>query len=174
MASGFAEGENVHSASIEFSDDRLYSEYQVHLMSTASLSEMGPPSIIATEKDPFVGRFRRMGIIAEGGGMAGIDVAKQRASWERSRRRGRAMQLHLTTDSWRDSTGELWTPNKLVPVYLPSLHVPSAPVAQWIIGEVTYRLDENGTTADLVLMPPDAFLPQPIMLQAYLPDDGMQ
>ncbi len=174
MASGFIQGQNVQRASVEYGDDHLFSEYMVYLMSTAMLGEVHDPiTIIAVEKDPLVARFRKMGIIAEGGGQAGLDVAKQRASWERSRRRSRASQLHITTDSWRDSAGTLWTPNKLVDVYLPSLHTPSAPVAKWTIGEVTYNFNENGTTADLVLMPPEAFLPQPIMLQSYLPDTGM-
>ncbi|MGI4800703.1 MAG: hypothetical protein ACRYG8_43120, partial [Janthinobacterium lividum] len=35
----------------------------------------------------------------------------------------------------------------------------------WLISEVTYRRDDNGTHADLVLMPPDAFALAPSSLQ---------
>jgi prophage tail gpP-like protein len=55
----------------------------------------------------------------------------------------------------------LWTPNTLVPLWLPTLKLPDA---VWLISEVTYHRDENGTTADLIIMMPEAFLPQPILL----------
>ena len=70
--------------------------------------------------------------------------------------------LNLTTDSWRDSAGALWTPNTLVPLSLPALRLERA---MWLISSVSYKLDENGTTADLTIMPPGAFQPQPIALQ---------
>ena len=39
--------------------------------------------------------------------------------------------------------------------------------AQWIIGSVTYRKDMSGTHADLILMPPDAFQPDPNPLNLF-------
>jgi hypothetical protein len=40
-------------------------------------------------------------------------------------------------------------------------------LAPWIIGEVTFRRDGEGTHADLVLMPAAAFQPQPDILMQF-------
>jgi hypothetical protein len=50
--------------------------------------------------------------------------------------------------------------NHLAPVYLPAIKLtPSEP---WLIGAITYLRDEQGQHADLVLMPKEAFLPEPV------------
>jgi prophage tail gpP-like protein len=83
-----------------------------------------------------------------------------------ARRIGRSQALSLTVDSWRDSAGMLWTPNNLAPIYLPAAKLtPSTP---WLISEVSYILDlEGGTTADIVMMPPEAFTVAPSDLQLF-------
>ena len=43
-------------------------------------------------------------------------IAEQRAIWEAARRRGRSKVCEVITDSWRDSKGDLWRPNALVPI----------------------------------------------------------
>lgn len=161
-ASGFTEGENVQAAAIDYSMDERFSEYMALLMNVQALGDLGNAgNLLATVTDPNVPRHRRKIIIAEAGG-GGSDVAKQRAAWECARRSGRSHRLTLTTDSWRDAAGTLWTPNTLVPLKLPTLKLPKA---TWLIGEVTYHRDENGTTCELVIMPPDAFKPEPVLLQ---------
>jgi prophage tail gpP-like protein len=37
----------------------------------------------------------------------------------------------------------------------------------WAIGSVTFRKDMSGTHADLILMPPDAFDPEPKALELF-------
>jgi prophage tail gpP-like protein len=37
----------------------------------------------------------------------------------------------------------------------------------WLISEVTYHRGEDGTTAEVVLMPPSAFVPQKEILVPY-------
>lgn len=166
-ASGLTEGQNVRSASAVFSADQRYSDYVVRLMSISSLLELGNGGdILETLNDKGVGRHRLRYIIAENGGNY-INVAKARGIWEMNRRLGRSQQVRVTTDSWRDSAGALWTPNSLVPLSLPSLKITNQ---NWLIGEVTYRLYAGGTSADLTLMPPTAFQPQPIALIPYLPE----
>ena len=165
-ASGFTEGQNVQAASIQYSMDQRFSEYLALRMAVDNLGDTGntdaggnilaPPVV-----DAGVPRHRRMVIIAQSGGM---DVCVRTAIWEMNRRAGRSNALTLTTDSWRDADGVLWTPNTLVLLVLPHLKLQQA---TWLIGSVTYNLDENGTTAELTIMPPGAFLPQPILL---LPD----
>ncbi len=166
-ASGFTQGQNIQEASVEYSMDQRFSEYEALLQSVDVFHDTGDGgNLLGLAPDAGVNRHRRMVIIAEAGG-GGVDVCIRRASWEAARRAGRAFQLTLTADSWRDAAGTLWTPNTLVPLSLPSLKLPPK---SWVIGDVTYKLDENGTTADLVIMPSDAFLPQPVLLQPYWAD----
>jgi prophage tail gpP-like protein len=166
-ASGFTEGQNVEEAEAVYSMDGRFSEYQALLQSMQVFTDTGDGgNLIATVTDPGVKRHRRMVIITEAGG-GGQDVAKQRALWEAARRAGRANRVSVKTDGWRDSGGTLWTPNTLVSLVLPSLKLQQA---NWIIGEVTYVRGEGGTTADLVIMPPAAFLPEPVLLQPFPAD----
>lgn len=167
-ASGFTQGQNVQAASAEFSIDQRFSTYQCFSQSVATFAEEGWGGYaFYVAADNLVPRNRKRYIIAETGGW-GEPICQQRAIWERNRRWGRSNALTLTTDSWRDSAGTLWTPNTLVPLSLPGLKVPQG--VTWLIGDVTYHLNENGTTADLVIMPPEAFSPEPILLQPILPE----
>lgn len=166
-ASGFKEGVNVERASFEMSADQQYSEYQVVRMAMDVLQDAGDAgNLVATVTNPNINRHRRRVIVAEGGD-AGAEVAQQRAAWECNRRFGRSAVLRLTTDSWRDSAGQLYRPNTLVDFDLPTLKVKRS---SWLISEVTYRRDERGTACDLVIMHPSAFLPQPVLLQPAAAD----
>ena len=92
----------------------------------------------------------------------GNEIAMARAQWEPARRNGRSRIVRLTADSWRDASGALWEPNTLVPVSLPRLKFSSGSM---LITEVTFLKNAySGTTAELTLMDPSAFLPQPINL----------
>jgi prophage tail gpP-like protein len=161
-AGGIAEGVNVQSAAIEYSAVERFSTYTCFAQSILAYSDAGiGPNMLATVTDPNVRRPRNRFIVVEAvQGFA--DLAKRRAVWEMNRRAGRAAVVTVKVDSWRDAAGTLWTPNTLVTVDLPTLKLPKA---TWLIGEVTYRrtLDE-GTTAELVIMDPKAYLPEPIAL----------
>lgn len=161
-ANGFAEGINVERARVVLSMDQRYSEYLVFLQSVDLFTDTGlGGNLYATAPDAGVPRHRRRVIISESGG-GGQDVSKRRAEWEAARRYGRSACVTLTTDSWRDSAGVLYTPNTLVPLDLPHLNVTGK---TWLIGEVTYARGAEGTRAMLTIMPPEAFNPQPILLQ---------
>ena len=161
--SGFTEGQNVESATITYASDQCFSEYVAFIQSMDRALDLGDSgNLIATEYDPNVRRHRRRVIIAEAGD-SNFDVAKKRAKWEAVRRFGRSRQLRLTTDSWRDRNGVLWMPNTLVPLSLPTLKIDQA---MWTISEVSYvRNEHDGTVAQLVIMPPEAFIPQPVVFQ---------
>jgi prophage tail gpP-like protein len=111
--------------------------------------------------DPFVRRHRKLYQICEARG-GGQDISQKRATWESVRRAGRSKPVSVPCDSWRDSSGTLWTPNTRALINLPSLKLSGV---TWTIGEVTYRLGADGTTAEVLLMFPAAFSPQPILLQ---------
>lgn len=161
-ASGFTEGMNVQRAYIDFAADLIYSDYDVYIQSVDTYTDLGVQgNQIHKVKDLNCKRHRRMVIISEGGGM-GNDVAKARGQWESVRRNGRSRIVRVTADSWRDSSGALWEPNTVVPVSLPRLKFSSESM---LITEVTFLKNAySGTTAELTLMDPSAFLPQPINL----------
>ncbi len=166
-AGGFSEGINVQSATAMFGMDMRFSQYDAVRQSLDTCEDVGDGgNLIATVYDPSVPRFRYRAIVAESV-LGGQDVAEQRANWEMASRLGRSFQVRLTTDNWRDALGVLWTPNTLVNIYLPSLKMESK---TWLISEVTYKRDQNGTTADLVIMPPEAFYQEPIILNPIAPD----
>jgi prophage tail gpP-like protein len=167
-ASGFTEGVNVQNAYIDYSANLRYSEYRAYIQSTQTYLDAGEAgNKLGVVTDPNCLRHRRMVIISEGGGL-GNDIAIQRAHWEAARRAGRSMVVRLVTDSWRDESGALWEPNTLVPVSLPRLNLDHA---ELLITEVTFlRANGRGTTAELTLMPPSAFVPQPINLTPLFGD----
>ncbi|MDA8092354.1 MAG: hypothetical protein M0T84_00315 [Betaproteobacteria bacterium] len=164
-SSGFATGANVQEASIQYGMDQRYSDYVAFIQSVETYNDSSTgtvdPNRIAHVTDATVTRHRQLDIIAEAAA-GGMDIARARAQWEKARRWGRSFACTLTADSWRDSAGELWQPNNLALLDVPELKLPRQ---HWIIGEVSYRLDRAGTTAELTLMPPPAFEPEPVLLQ---------
>jgi prophage tail gpP-like protein len=167
--SGFVEGQNVQQATVQRSMSDRHSEYTCSLVSipTGPLYEAHDGLFFGTAKDPNVPRYRPLFLVAESG-TGSLDLVKRRALWEAARRAGRGEQVRITVDSWRDGAGKLWTPNTLAPVSLPRLKLKEAGLC---IGQVTHRLGlDTGRTAEITLMPKEAFLPQPIVLQAVIPN----
>jgi prophage tail gpP-like protein len=162
-ASGIAQGRNVQRARVEYGMDQRYSEVQGYIQSFDTFKDLGDVgNLQVSEQDPNVRRHRRMIVIAEAGDSLGFPVLQKRVKWEVARRLGRSQALRVTVDSWRDAAGALWTPNTLVPIALPALKVDGV---KWLVSEVTYsRNMHSGTTADLMLMPKESFLPQPVVL----------
>lgn len=163
-SSGFQEGVNVKSAKARYTMDQRFSEYQVVRQALYTLADLGEGSNLQYDdkSDIYVGRNRKKIIVTEAGDF-GFNVTKQRAEWEAKRRFGKSFSVSITTDSWRDSAGKLWTPNQLVHLQLPRLKIPNA---DWVIGDVSYMRDEkSGTTAQLNIYPPTAFSIEPILLQ---------
>jgi prophage tail gpP-like protein len=161
--SGLVEGQNVENAWVENSADGIYSEYDALLQSMDDLGDLGVGGNLQyTAYDPNCRRHRKMVLIAEAAG-GGLEILRPRTLWEVARRSGRSQVVRVQVDSWRDSTGALWAPNTLVAVELPTLKLESANL---LLGEVTFSLnDRGGHVADLLLMDPAAFTPQPVLLQ---------
>jgi prophage tail gpP-like protein len=180
MASGFAQGVNVQQAQAAFTMDERYSTVEAVLQSTAVLmTDPGDPDApTATQElsmdavqgalavDAGVPRYRPLIIVAEQGD-AEYTVAAQRCQWEVSRRYGRSQAVQIVADSWFDSAGNLWQKNAIAPIDIPALKITGA---KWIIGSVSYLRDEGGTHVEVTLMPPQAFQPEPIILQPYASD----
>jgi prophage tail gpP-like protein len=167
-ASGFKEGINVQEATVALSMDGRYSDYDGVYLGLDTLRDTGGASNqIAHAVDPNVPRFRYKATICESV-IGGKEIATMRVNWEMTRRHGRSYQVRLTTDSWRDSAGTLYSPNSLVDIDLPSLKLP---LTSWLISELTYKRDAStGTTCELTIMPPESFYQEPIVLNPVAPD----
>jgi prophage tail gpP-like protein len=164
MASGFAQGENVERAIVTYSMDERYQQYEGHLLSTGVFgNDTGTEATRVGQivRDEGVTRFRKRYIISEQSQM-GHFLAHDRAIWERNRRYGRSQAVNITCDAWRDARGQLWSPNHLAPIRIPACKLPDA---SWLIAQVSYTRDETGQRALLVLMPVEAFSPEPLALQ---------
>ena len=173
MSSGFVQGENVESFGAVFDVSQRYSDYRCYRQSVDYLKQAfeglstDPNAFEPVLDQPGAIRHRVLAFVAEQAANYEL-LAHQQAIWELNRRIGRSQQVTLTCDSWRDKAGELWAPNRLVAVHLPAVKVVDV---NWLIVDVTFRRDLSGTHADLRLMPPSAFQPQPAPL--YLFDPGV-
>jgi prophage tail gpP-like protein len=164
-ASGFEEGVNIERGMSDYSMSLRYSAIGLFSQSTNVYQDIGDLNfLVATALDERVPRYRNLFVTAESSG-SDLLYHQQRADWERNRRYGRSQRLSITTDSWRDSAGGLYAPNTLAPVKSAALMALSP--KQWLISEVTYRLDESGTHADLLLMPPEAFALPPVVINSF-------
>jgi prophage tail gpP-like protein len=173
--SGFAQGVNVERAVANYGVDQRFSKYLIRLLSMSLPIEGVGSDIIEVVSDEAMAllklrngkpRERLKYIIAETGDQGGdLETAKRRGAWEAAFRAGRSFNVALTVDSWRDGAGVLWSPNNFARVQLPSLKVADV---SWVISEVIYRRDAEGTHADLVLMPPEALKPEPFLLVPVL------
>lgn len=163
-ASGIAQGKNVENAYFRASMDERFSDYVGVSMSMTPAAELSPSEsygavTLATARDPEAAKMRyRKRIVIVESTMTSLDLSQRCIDWEMNRRYGRSRQLRVTLDSWRDSAGRLWEPNTLVSITLPvfGLHDEA-----WLLSEVTYLRNDQGTHAQLTLMPPSAFAVQP-------------
>jgi prophage tail gpP-like protein len=165
QASGFTQGVNVELAEVNFTMDQRYSLYLGFTTATPVLTTNMGGHVAPQWKvtDPGVPRFRKRIIVTELSDINGSILA-QRVQWEANRRAARSQSITITCDSWRDTANNLWTPNHLAPINMPALKV--APSDPWCIGQVSYTKDERGRHATVLLMPKDAFVPEPT---PYLP-----
>jgi prophage tail gpP-like protein len=167
MASGFAVPGSVEESGVTYSMDQRYSDYYVLWNSIDPTAQIPPEAAVANGNlaahltDQTMPRFRPRGMVSEQM-QGGQSLGQQRAAWDMNRRNGRSQAVRLTCDSWRDTAGTLWTPNALATVDIP---ISKLSRQTWLISEVTYRRDESGTHADVTLMPPSAFTPEPVVLQ---------
>jgi prophage tail gpP-like protein len=163
-ASGLVEGVNVEKVSMRYSMAERFQTYVAATMSTASLSDIGTGGWqLGTVTDMTVTRLRQKIIVSEQT-INGKSLAVARANWEKARRIGRSQAVTVKCDSWRDSAGKLWTKNTLVPVTLPRAKLVNK---EWVVSEVVYVKGEEGTHAELTVMPALAFTPEPDPLQAF-------
>ena len=148
---------NILRANASISIAERYSDYIIKGQQTPTDDVFGTAAteVIGTERDPAVWRYRPKLIVAEG--QTDTATARARARWEKLTRAANGTSANITVQDWRQTNGSLWQINQLVYIDSPSLALRT----DLLIGSVTYRLDDNGTTTELNLAPPDAFTPEP-------------
>lgn len=166
-ASGIKFGENVLAYSVTNSMDERYSEMRCVMSPYYTIGDVHGTGgfdsfVIDTESDPNVPRPRLLYMVMENIAGDYREFNKLRTKWEVARRAGRAATANASIDSWRDSAGKLWAPNTRIDVDLPGLRH----TGDMCISEVHFhRSSERGTVADIFVLPPEAFAPEPISLQ---------
>jgi prophage tail gpP-like protein len=116
------------------------------------LLSVDPTSISATVKDSGVSLYRPITIMPDGHEVR--SALKRRMEWERNVRVGRSAHLSYQVTGWEAVPGRLWTPNDLISVDDKTLGIKK----NLLIQDVTLTLDEQGETADLLLVHPSAFI----------------
>ena len=165
-ASGFAVGQNVEQYSFGRSMAERFSELKVFKSSVdlyADQTQLTSLNTAATATDPNVPRHRRMAIVSDA---PLLNLAKQEAQWEVSKRAGAARSVTCTATGWRDAAGVLWKPNTLAPIVIPAGGLNET----WIIADTTLIRDERGTRTEATLRPREAFDVEPINLLPANPD----
>ncbi|MFT8597713.1 phage baseplate assembly protein [Acetobacter orientalis] len=113
----------------------------------------------ASATDSGVKRSRTLLIPVENGD-ADYAVARQRVQWEVARRYGRSQVVEVTCGTWLNCHNKLLQPNTLVTVSNPK----SGWKRDYLIAEIEFTQGEQGTRANLILMPPEAFKPEPLIV----------
>ncbi len=80
---------------------------------------------------------------------------QQTADWRRSKQVAKSLSVNLPVTSWYSSEGELWRENSIISVVSPTLAVPDG--YNFLIRAVEYSFSNDGTTALLSLVPPQAY-----------------
>lgn len=169
VVGALTQGFNVESATFVKGIDQRYSDYIIVMPNAQLTSDISNGASINYRvfEDSSVPRYRPLYIIPDDGD-AGFVTAEKRANWEHNRRFARSRMLRVTVTDWRDISGVLYRPNTQIQVNIPRLRIEWA---NWLIGEVTYRIDETGTRCDLLVMPIGAFTPEPVIPIQGVPTD---
>lgn len=159
-ADALVEGENLKSLSVEFDATGRFRRYLVlgQHAGTDQWAGMAASAIKAEAHDNGVRRAARVLVVRPDGNISG-GQAKTRAQWEATVRAARATTVNVQVQGWAQSNGKVWPVNALVPVRAPRAGISG----DMLISQATYSVGSSGTVTDLVLRPPNAFVPEPVL-----------
>jgi prophage tail gpP-like protein len=141
------EGVNLLAGDTDISSTERFSDYVVE----GQASGQGRNNLRATFRDAGVNRYRPLMLCAEQKPTQAF--LKSRVEWEARSRAAKSRTARITLAGWRQSSGELWQINRLIPVKSASLGLDE----ELLIGEVTFELSDSGMLTSLALVRPDAF-----------------
>lgn len=107
-------------------------------------------------KDPGVRRHRPLLIVNDDESTTGS--LADRAKWEASVRAGKSQSVTGSVAGWRAANGQLYRPDRLVPVKAAEVGVE----ATLLVVSVTFELGERGRVTELSLAPKEAYQLEPI------------
>lgn len=147
-------GSNIFTASGTFDLSNVFSTYTLKGQQPGDDFTFGEVSsaVLAKATDKRIKRHRPLTMIAD----SPLDGAgaRERVKWERNVRWGRSQSITYTATGHRQSNGELWRSNQLVPVFDEYQFLAGD---QRLITDLTYILDDQGERTDLTVMPREAF-----------------
>ena len=162
VSTALVEGENILAAHVSYDASARYARYVVRGQQAGDGKDWfgGPIAAVSGEAiDANVRRTERVLLIRPEAGTT-REQAQARAGWEAGVRAGRAETVSITVQDWVQSSGALWPINALVYVQAPLLGVDG----DLLITQTMMSLDDQGgTTSQLTLKRPDAFLPEPVV-----------
>ncbi|HEX7821038.1 MAG TPA: hypothetical protein VF463_10515 [Sphingobium sp.] len=147
------EGENLLSLSATHDVSDRFSSYIVKGQAAGDddVNGKAASAIVGRASDPGVKRHRPLVLIAEEQG--DLATLEKRAKWEATTRAARGQEATATVLGWRRPDGKLWDRDAIVELEAPSLYISS----RMLIVSVTLQRSGGGSTAELRLMPPEAF-----------------
>lgn len=143
------EGKEILSASMEESDDEQFAEYVVRSQET----DKGKHQAEQRYKQSGV-RAGRVRIITAEQPDEGTQI-KNRAEWEAKLRQARSVTATIKVQGWQKKPGQLWRLGDDLRVTSPRLGLDKVAM---IINNITYAVDDGGTTAELGLVLPEVFV----------------
>ena len=153
------EGVNLKSGSAKFSLSGRFRKYLVlgQHKGNADFNGSASAAVKGSAEDLAVPRASRVHVVRPEGNVTPA-LAKARAEWEAATRAARGDTASVTVAGWTQNDGTVWPVNALVRVTSPQLGLHGV----MLITQATYSLDLNGgTTTQLELKRPDAFVPDP-------------
>lgn len=151
-------GKNVLAAAADFNFSERFARYIVigQQAGDEEISGEDAASVIAESRDGNVTRPARCLMVRAEGGVT-TRQAQDRANWEADVRAANSDTVTVTVQGWEQADGSLWPVNSKAQLSLPAFGVQR----QMLISEAVYSLSSAGTTTEITLRPPNAFLPQP-------------
>jgi prophage tail gpP-like protein len=162
------QGKNVKAADIEYNGDERFHRYVVMTQIAGTDQVFGNGTRIHAEAiDEGVKLASRVLVIRPEKGYDRAD-AQRRADWEARIRAAKAETGNVTVQGWRQSSqpgglagsrrGELWRPNMITYVRIPSIGIDG----DMLISQVDYAVDDAGGQVTMMrVIRPDAFTPEP-------------
>lgn len=150
-------GQNILTASAELDMRDRFSEYRVKGQRSGSDTDHGAAvsAQMGVSTDGAVTRKRVH--VETARGQADIAACRRQAEWVAAHRAAQTYKVIYTVQGWRQASGALWEPNRVVRV--------TDPVIGWdqdmVIGEVVYGLSDSGMTSTLTVAPRAAWSLEP-------------
>lgn len=163
------EGENLLTATFTADDSERFRTYLVLGQRPGSDLVFGDQAALVegSAEDAGARASRSLVIVAEAS--VTNQTAQERAQWEATVRAARAVRVDAAAPGWRQAPlgrpGRLWTINEQVPVRAPSIDLDRYLLVRSLRLRQTAGLEQ----AEMQLVRPDAYQPQPVLPEAEDP-----